>query len=306
VGTSVPYTLTISNEGFNADTYTLTATNAWTTTFFDATCTTPLTTTPSVPSGGSLDVCAKVAVPAAAANDAVNTGTVTATSVGDPSVSATAELKTIAITVSTLLVDNDNNSPDVQAAYATALTAAGVSFSKWDLAGNSNLPRNYTLAFKNVVWFTGNSYPSPIGPYESTLKAFLDNGGRLLMSGHDILDQAAGTTAFVHDYLHITWDGSETQNDKATAAVHGVAGNPVSNGIGTVPIDHSVLGAAFEDRITPNGTALTAFTDDSGAANALSYSGTYKVVFLAFPLESYGTAAQKADLVTRSFAFFGP
>ena len=27
------------------------------------------------------------------------------------------------------------------------------------------------------------------------------------MSGQDILDQAAGTTAFVHDYLHIDWDG---------------------------------------------------------------------------------------------------
>ena len=37
------------------------------------------------------------------------------------------------------------------------------------------------------------------------------------MSGQDILDQAAGTTAFVHDYLHVTWDGSEVQNDKATA-----------------------------------------------------------------------------------------
>ena len=35
------------------------------------------------------------------------------------------------------------------------------------------------------------------------------------MSGQDILDQAAGTTDFVHDYLHIDWDGTEIQNDKA-------------------------------------------------------------------------------------------
>ena len=75
------------------------------------------------------------------------------------------------------------------------------------------------------------------------------------MTGQDILDQAAGTTAFVHDYLHIDWDGTETQNDKATAAVHGVAGNPVTDGIGTVPLDHSVLGAPFEDQITPIGAA---------------------------------------------------
>ena len=125
------------------------------------------------------------------------------------------------------------------------------------------------------------------------------------MAGHDILDQAAGTTAFVHDYLHITWDGTEAQNDKPTAAVHGIAGT-LTNGIVAVPIDHSVLGAAFEDRITPNGTATGIFTDDSAATDALSYSGTYKVVFLGWGLESYGTATQKADLMNRTFGFFGP
>ena len=40
--------------------------------------------------------------------------------------------------------------------------------------------------------------------------------------------------------------------------------------------------------------------------DALSFGGTYKVVFLAFPLEAYGTAAQKADLISRSMTFFGP
>ena len=173
-GTTVSYKLTVENNGFSDDSYTLSATNAWATTLFDATCTTPLTTTPSIPGGGSLDVCAHVAIPLAATNDTANTGTVTATSVADTSASATATLKTIAVTVSTLLVDNDNNDPDVQATYATALTSAGVSFSKWDLGEDSTLPRNFALAFKNIVWFTGNSYPAPLAPYESTLAAFLD------------------------------------------------------------------------------------------------------------------------------------
>jgi uncharacterized repeat protein (TIGR01451 family) len=306
VGTSVPYTVTLQNRGSNADSYTLSAASAWVTTFFDPTCTTQLTTTGSVPAGGSLTVCAKVAVPSAASNGATNTGTVTATSVGSSGVSASATLTTIAVSVDTLLVDNDGNGPDVQSYYTAALTAAGVQFSTWDLSTDKNLPTNYVKAFKNVVWFTGNSYPGPISPYEGTLKAFLDNGGRLLMSGQDILDQAAGTTTFVHDYLHISWNGSESQNDISTAAVHSVAGAPVSNGIGTVPIDHSVLNANFEDQITPNGTAMAEFTDDSSATNALSFSGTYKVVFLAFPLEAYGSATQKANFITKTMAFFGP
>ena len=97
------------------------------------------------------------------------------------------------------------------------MTSQRTPFSYWDLAVDQNLPQRYLNAHKNVVWFTGRRYPGPILPYEQRLKAYLDRGGRLFMSGQDILDQAAGTTAFVHDYLHINWDGTETQNDKATA-----------------------------------------------------------------------------------------
>jgi hypothetical protein len=72
-----------------------------------------------------------------------------------------------------------------------------------------------------------------------------------------------------------------------------------------VPLDTTVLGDAFMDEITPNGTAQPAFTDDASKTDALSYSGTYKVVFLAFPMEEFGTAANKADLLTRVKTFFG-
>jgi len=161
------------------------------------------------------------------------------------------------------------------------------------------------------VWFTGNSYPGPIMPFESELKAFLDSGGHLFLSGQDILDQAAGRTAFVHDYLHVDWDGSEIQNDKATTHVAGIGGNPVTGlptTIGSIALDHSVLKAAFEDQITLvlNSGAVAAFTDDAAKDDALTYAGTYKVVFLAFPAEAYGSAADKADLFTRVKTFFGP
>jgi hypothetical protein len=113
----------------------------------------------------------------------------------------------------------------------------------------------------------------------------------------------------VHDYLHIDWDGSEVQNDKATDSVTGVAGNPVSDGIGTIPMDHSVLGAAFEDRITPIAPATAAFTDTNAPPDnidALTVAdGPYRVAFLAFPLEAYGTAADKATLMSKALAWFG-
>ena len=315
-GASQTYIVTLRNLGFMTDSYTMSSSGGTdTVSFFDgATCTTPQAIVANVIAGASVNVCVKVAVPAGAVDGSSNTSTITATSVGSPSVSASVNIITIAVTGDTLLVDEDGNAPDVSSFYTAALTAAGVSFDTWDLNAKPNLPIKYLTAFKSVVWFTGTSYPGPIQPYETLLKTYLDGGGRLLMSGQDILDQGAGTTAFVHNYLHISWDGSERQNDKLTATVTGVAGNPVSNGLGAVPLDLSVLGGpagAFMDELTLIGGALPAFVDDGTAAgspqpDALTFSGTYKVVFLAFPLEEYGSAAQKADLVTRVMAFFGP
>jgi uncharacterized repeat protein (TIGR01451 family) len=307
VGTSATYTETVTNHGYTADSYTLSSSGSWPVTTYDATCTTPLTTVPTLQPGSSAAVCVKVAVPASAANDARNTNTVTATSTAAPGVSATATLTTIAVAVDTLLVDNDNNSPDVAGIYQTALTSAGASYSTWDLLADPVLPQSYLTAHKNVVWFTGNSYPDPVGPYESELAALLDGGGRLFLSGQDILDQAAGTTPFVRNYLHVNWDGSENQNDKQTASVTAVTANPVTGGLGTVPLNHSVLSATFEDQITPIDPAAAAFADTTGATDGLTVAaGAYKVVFLAFPFEAYGTAANKADLMTRTLTYFGP
>ena len=124
------------------------------------------------------------------------------------------------------------------------------------------------------------------------------------MSGQDLLDQGAGRTDFVRNYLHVTWDGTETQNDKATAHVTGVATNPVTGTIGTVALDNTVLGNNFIDRITPNGTASAAFTDDASQPDALTFSGVYKVVFLAFPFEEYGSASDKSSFVSKVMTFF--
>ncbi|TMF25461.1 MAG: DUF11 domain-containing protein [Chloroflexi bacterium] len=311
VGSSVNYKVTLSNTGFNADSYNMSSSGGtFPVSFLDSTCTTPLTTTATVASGSSTDVCVKVSVPTGTADSTMSTATVTATSVGNPALSASGTVITKAVAVDTLVVDDDSFSTtpvDVQHFYTDALTAAGKSFQVWDLGNDKNLPLNYLKSFKFVVWFTGNSFPSPLGPYESELKAYLDAGGNLFLSGQDLLDQSAGTTAFVRDYLHVTWDGSETQNDKATKHINAIAGT-LTDGLASVAYNNAVLGNDFEDQITPNGTAQPIFTDDSGQPDALSFSGGFKVVFLAFPFEGYGAANDstgRTALINRVYAFFG-
>ncbi|MGE5155934.1 MAG: hypothetical protein ACM3JP_00370, partial [Betaproteobacteria bacterium] len=308
VATSVNYTLHVNNDSFQADTYSLAATSgSFPATVLDPTCTSPLASV-NVAGGASADICVSVAIPDGTANAATDTATVTATSAGDTTVSGSATVTTIAVAsnVDTLLVDDDGNGPDVQSYYTDALTAAGRTFDVWDLAANPVLPLNYMKAHPNIVWFTGNSYPDPIGIYEANLGAYLDGGGHLFMSGQDILDQGAGQAPFVSTYLHVNWDGSETQNDKATTAVAGEAGNVVTDGIGSVPLDLSVLGgAAFMDQLTLIDPATVAFRDDAAQPDGLTVAaGSYKVVFLAFPFEEYGSATDKSDLMTRVYTWF--
>ncbi|HSS60907.1 MAG TPA: hypothetical protein VLK30_05565 [Candidatus Limnocylindrales bacterium] len=298
------YTETVKNLGYKTDHYSLsTAGGTFPVTFFDSNCTTPLADTGSLIAGATKDVCVKVTPPGSATDGATSTSTVTATSTAAPPLAASASITTIAVTVDTLLVNEDGGAGTVSF-YDAALTGAGVAHDTWDLNANPTLAIKYMEAFKNIVWFTGVSYPGPLLPYERNLAAYLDNGGHLMVSGQDILDQGAGTTDFVKNYLHINWDGSEKQNDIATANFHGVAGT-LTNGIGTVPRT-PVLGAPFMDQLTLNGTATGIFTDDAGQTDGLSFTGTYKLVFLAFGFEEYGSAADKVTFITDLMTFFGP
>lgn len=305
VGTTVTYPVTLTNRGFNPDSYTLSATGgSYGVSFFESDCTTGLAVTGTLSPGSGAEVCVAVDVPAGASDGEVNDAKIIATSTASPSVSGSATVSTIAVAVATLIVDGDANIPDVQAYYTAALAAG--TYQVWDLAVDSSLPSGYLGSFANVVWFTGNTYPGPILPYETELAGYLDGGGRLFMSGQDILDQAAGQTDFVFDYLHVDWDGTETQNDKDTSEVHDVAGT-LTDGFGDVPLDQSVLFfSPFMDQITPVGGAIGIFTDDAAELNALSVdTGTYKLVFLAFPFEEYGTGTQKADLMSAVMTYFG-
>ena len=94
-----------------------------------------------------------------------------------------SDVNTIAVAVDTLLVDNDDNSPDVKAYYQTALTDSNTAYSFWDLGIDKNIAQNYINAHKNIVWFTGARTQVRSLPYENKLKSFLDSGGRLFMSG---------------------------------------------------------------------------------------------------------------------------
>jgi len=316
VGQTVNYLVNVRNMGYQTDSFNLTISgNTYTTTIWDSTFTTQTTQLGPLAAGATGMVGLKVSVPAGAANNATDVVALRVQSVASATITATLTAQTIAVTRDVLLVDNDDNGPNVSSYFVSAMGTT--PHNLWDLranvAGPTQLPRNYVLAHKTIIWFAGQSYPAPLAFYEGVLKDFLDAGGNLFMTGQDILDQAAGTTPFVHDYLHIDWDGSEAQNDTHTLTATAYISSPVTNGMGAIPVDNSAIGFAdYNDQITPISPAIPAFLDDKGEVNALSVvdvsgvtSNTYKVVFLAFAYEAMGTAADRAELMQRSLTYFG-
>ncbi|MFL6156541.1 MAG: hypothetical protein ACJ72D_10635, partial [Marmoricola sp.] len=92
-GTDASYVEHITNEGYQTDTYSVaTSGGSWSSAVYDASCTTPLSTTPSVAAGDTVDVCVKVSVPAGATEAASNDTTLTVTSSANSSVSGSATL----------------------------------------------------------------------------------------------------------------------------------------------------------------------------------------------------------------------
>ncbi|MFN8595110.1 MAG: hypothetical protein U0559_02880, partial [Anaerolineae bacterium] len=312
-GQVITYVESIQNMGYQADKFNLTKSgNAWPVVFWDATQTSQITQTATVNPGSAVDVVVQVTVPTTATNLSSDVVTVKATSAANAAVNASATLKTTAITRHVLLVDNSAQA-DILPIYEDALNSNGALYNEWDIAADPNLTTNVLKAYSAVIWYTGAAYPDPLGPYETELAEYLDRGGKLFMSGQDILDQAAGTAPFVLNYLHVLWDGTERFNDTGTFTVTGVLTNPVTSAIGPTPLDFTILGGVdFSDIITPTAPAIPAFTGNygkpafNGLPDALTVdTGTYKVMFLAFPFEALGTAGDRANLMKSALNWFG-
>jgi uncharacterized repeat protein (TIGR01451 family) len=310
---TVTYPVTVTNAGFQSDSYTLSTDQHWHTSVRDASCTSVTTDTGPIAPGASQTVCVAVDIPADALDGETDDQVLTAVSDADPTVQDTAKVTAVAITKHVLLVDQDGNAPDVQGTYRAALTAAGIDFSVWDLSEHDSLPANLLNAYSEVYWFTGTSYPAPLTKFEPVLTDYLDRGNGLFVSGLDLLDQAGGTTDFVHDYLHVDWDGSEAQNDKPTDAIHGINGTVIGDGFGAVPLNLGPGYGPYADEITPIGPAVAQFNDDAALPDALAVtdasattSNDYRVVFMAFPFEAFGGAADRATAVGKIQSYLSP
>jgi subtilisin family serine protease/PKD repeat protein len=131
-----------------------------------------------------------------------------------------------------------------------------------------------------VIW-TCAMYGGLDDAEEAAIADYLDNGGRLLLSGPEILWEIdPAENEFVLNYLHVV--GKE--DDVGTAFVAGVEGDPITHGL-RIDFDDLYLVEGTDSLVLAEG-AHPIFLTDEGEPCALRYKGDHRLVFCAFMFEA--------------------
>ena len=194
-----------------------------------------------------------------------------------------------------LLVDDDDNSPNVQSYYTNVLTAMSEDYDIFNTNNTDNEPTALQLApYQTVIWFTGDEFGGACGPGpagEAALAAWLDSGGKCLFMCSQDYYYDRGPTAFITGRLGIS---SATNDNGLTIQT----GSNVFGGYGPYTLSYPFTD--FSDRVTPGNGGVVAFTDQGPSPTSTTKDATtYRTIFWTFPLEAIPSAADRQALMQR-------
>ncbi len=192
-----------------------------------------------------------------------------------------------------LLVDDDDDSPDVRAYYTDTLDALGLQYEVWDTGNSDTEPAFGDLGpYRAVLWFTGDEFGGAAGPGaagESALASWLDQGNAcLLLSSMDYYWDR-GLTPFMQDYLGVSTADSETSQTTVTGA------GSVFTGLG--PYSLSYPGSNYSDTLTPGAGAAETFSGNAGTAAIEHVTDDYLTVFMGFAFEALPTPTDRQKVL---------
>jgi hypothetical protein len=221
--------------------------------------------------------------------------------------SVSQDITTYLVPSSVLLVDDDDNTPDVISYYTNTLEALNVSYEIWD-TGNSDdyEPLTSTLsAYEGVIWFSGDVYDGTEGPGnsgETALASWLSqNGGCFMISSQDYPFNK-GITSFMTDYLGV----SSITPDISYTTVTGQGS--VFSSLGSLDLNFTQVDPSYPnwtDEIEPDGTAEVAFNFASGNSAVNKSTGNYKTTYWGFPFETLPSSVDRENAMGRFLSWCG-
>ncbi len=317
-GATADYTLTLHNTGTLPATVSIASRGQrWPTEIWEAGLTHPLSGALALAPCTPRPVVVRVRVPEGTPRGAADVARVEITA-REAGISRTVEVRT-RTPAPVLVVDGDYNR-DSEGRYLAALDANGVAYDAWDLglfSVNPALPTTTTLqAYPAVIWFTGYDILRPGGSLglegQRRLAAYLQGGGRLLLSAEDFLRLWGRTPyrddrLFHRDFLGV-WDFLDDGGAAAAGPMQGVAGSVLDGltGCRLPPLDPD---DDFSDRLMPRPERLTmpALVDIYGQPVATQHeaAGAFKSLFLAFDAGGLDQPCATA-VVGRALDWFSP
>lgn len=208
-----------------------------------------------------------------------------------------------------LLVDADAWSTSSRIGYYTGdLDDLYYSFDLWQvMTFTANLPPAATLdLYDVVVWHQPASSPGYIGAWPA-LSSYLDNGGRLFISGQDIgyWDDSGASRTYYRGYLH----SQLVRDDADLRSLRGLRGDIFADIVLGLNAADSANNQSDPDAIAPISAAAsavfsytTAITTGHVGGVAVD-TGGYQVVYLAFGLEGAGAKTARQQTLSQALAW---
>jgi len=204
--------------------------------------------------------------------------------------------------VQVLLVDDDNDAPDVLAYYTAALDAIGVAYNVYHTSGSNLEPdAAYLNRYNKIIWFSGDAAAQNAGPGsagESALGEFLDTGGCLFMSSRDYV--YAGSAGFLDQYLGV----GAVDGPVVPATLAGSVPGPAA-GYGPYNLSFPPqFSSPYATGISPNALSIAVLEADGQTVALLKLVNNIATTYWGLPFEAVADPLDRQELMAGILGLF--
>ncbi len=201
-----------------------------------------------------------------------------------------------------LMIVKDIDNEEIESFYTKVLDELNVPYEIHNSEKAISIIEKMNNRDSCIIWITGQNHSTLSFKEIELLKSFLDNGGKLFITGENI-GEDIGNTDFYRVYLHAQC----IKDSLKEIFLIGRDGDPVGKSKNdTIAISPKY--SSSKDVIKPI-DASACFYYKTGGVAGLTYDGTYKLVYFAFPFEGIGgnpkRFIQRKEIMKRILMFFG-
>jgi len=239
-------------------------------------------------------------------SDKKGVGEVTVNVTGDHATEFSKTFRLYSSDIQALVFQRDEGRPEIAQYYNEALSRGDVVYALVDPQDESQFDyHDYPV----IVYEVGKW--ALTASDVTTMKNYMDQGGRLFLIGAEIAYGLADPQntdpltprdlPFLQDYLHADY----TADAASSFTVKGIAGDPIGDGL-SFSINTGVQNQDTPDQLAARVGAVPIlyYGSSQSAVAGLRYADSKtRLVYFGFGVEGIGTVAQRAEVMKRSIAW---